>query len=1322
MKIERAEQPQDKDNELKVVPGEGELSGIATTPIPARITPPPSGLLTVVFTDIEGSTQLWEHHPHIMKLALARHDSLVREALETNGGYVYKLIGDAFQAVFTEPIKALQACQQAQQALFSENWATEIGTLKVRMALHTCQVEARDGDYVSPNLNRLARLLAVAHGGQVLLSLATTEQVQDHLPSELSLQDMGEHRLKDLIRPEHIFQLCVPGLPDNFPPLKSLDNLPNNLPIQLTSFVGREKELAELKRLLSPDAARGRPTFRLLTLVGPGGTGKTRLAVQVAAEVMQHYRDGVWLIELAALGLESQIVPALAQTLNLPEKPGKPILTSLIEHLKGQQVLLILDNCEHLIDSCARTANTLLTACPNLQILATSREALNINGETTFRVPSLTLPGSTGKPLSPDKLSDYEAVKLFIDRATAVNPGWTITNQNAPALVQLCNRLDGIPLALELAAARIKSLTVEQINARLDDRFKLLTGGSRTAVPRQQTLRALVDWSYELLTESEKLLLQRLTVFGGSWSLEAAEQICAGEGLEDFEILDNLEQLVNKSLVVLEDSQGKEARYRFLETIRQYTRPKLVASGEESWLLPRYLEYFLALCEEAASKLSGGGEQANWLARLQTEYDNIRAALDGAIQGRIELETGLKLALAFWRFWEIRSYFSEGVDYFARLLEKARLDGAEDAPLYPWGLMRLGVLEWRRGNFAVAQTSYEEALEWMQRLGDTTGTGATLNNLGNLFLSQGKIAEARPVMEQSLALARQTEDWPRVAITLGNLGAIASNQQDYASAEQYFQESLKLTRKLDYLQQTANNLNNLGYLALVRGDYATAQPYELESLAAFRKLQNLGATCAVLNNLGWITQHNEEYHQSREYYLESLEISQQIGHKKETANSLVGLGVLAVHQKHLRRAARLFGGVRAFLDTANLKLNELEQKEHEQAFDSMLIDLEQAEFKFEWETGQLMSLEDLCRYAGEVEPEPEIELALEPELPPTEIFETSGGPLKAGLLLGGTYRLEKRLGKGAMGEVWLARHMLLDQLRAIKIVLQSLGDNEEVVNRFIHGEARSALRLEHHPHIVRVYELGMQGQMPYIVMEFVQGDERGATLRDLMQTKEKFSPAEVADILDQLASALDAAHRLNLIHRDVKPANIMLDGQMPGLHLKLSDFGLAKDLEADVELTQSQQVLGTPLYMAPEQLNGQAEARSDQYSLGVIVYQLLCGRPPFTGSTNHLLIQHLSSPPPPIQDVLPALPVSISAVVIRALAKRPQERYNNAGEFAAAFRQAVRTWDSGQTQSKPSQSSPASIGQDDATQSLEVEKETQVLPPSTLGLNPEPES
>ncbi len=557
----------------------------------------------------------------------------------------------------------MAAAVTAQRAIAAHPWP-EGAAPQVRMGAHTGEPVAIPGDYTGLDVHRVARICGAAHGGQILLSLATSVLIEDRLPPEVGLRDLGSHRLKDLQGPEKLFQVLHPALPAEFPRPLSLDARATNLPRPLTSFVGRVHESAEVKRLL--------PTTCLLTLTGSGGSGKTRLALQVAADVLGEYADGVWLVELAAVPGPALVPQTVASALGVREVPGRPLQATLLEYLGHRTLLVVLDNCEHLIEASAHLVQTLLEACPGLRILATSREPLGVPGEVAWRVPSLSLPDPRRLP-SVDDLGACEAVRLFVERAAAVHPAFRLTPQNAPAVATVVRRLDGIPLAVELAAARVPALTVAQIAERLDDRFRLLTGGRRTALPRQQTLRATMDWSYQLLPERERVLLRRLAVFAGGWTLGAVEAVCGGDGIEGLAVFDLLTQLVFKSLVIMDEQVG-DVRYRLLETVRQYGRDRLLESEETVPVRGRHLVWYRDLAEQAETELMGAG-QAAWLDRLEAEHANIRAALEWATGGR-EVEVGLRLAGAVWRFWFVRGYFAEGRARLQALLAK----GAEVPP------------------------------------------------------------------------------------------------------------------------------------------------------------------------------------------------------------------------------------------------------------------------------------------------------------------------------------------------------------------------------------------------------------------------------------------------------------------------------------------------------------------------------------------------------------------------------------------------------------------------------------------------------------------
>jgi predicted ATPase/class 3 adenylate cyclase len=589
----------------------------------------PSGTVTFLFTDLEGSTRLWEEHPDAMGPALARHDAIVRDAIEGYGGCVVKMRGDGFHAVFGTAHDAVDAAVAAQLALGGEAWDVT-GPLRVRMGLHTCEAELRDGDYYGSAVNRAARLMATAHGGQIVLSLATSELARE---APLELVDLGEHRLPDLARPERVFQVVHSDLRADFPALRSLDAFPSNLPLQLTGFVGREDELAEIAAAL--DSAR------VVTLTGIGGVGKTRAALQVAALMLGEYRDGAWFCELAPVGDPDAVVEAVATALGVVAGLGQTIDDSLFDFLRSKQLLLVLDNCEHLLDSVAGLVDRVVRACPRVTVLATSREGLALGGERILALGSLRVPNLDA---SSDVAGAADAVRLFVERAADARSGFVLHADNAVAIVQICRRVDGIPLAIELAAARVQAMSPQEIATRLDDQFRLLRGGSRGAVERHQTLRRTIDWSYDLLSDDERLVLDRLSVFAGGASLEDAEAVIAGDAIGELDVVEHLSALVRRSLVLADEADGR-TRYRLLETVRQYAHEHLEDSGATEARQRGHAEYYAALAERAAPYLRGP-DQVAWIERLTPEIGNLRAAQGWAIDHReLDLALGIVVAL-----------------------------------------------------------------------------------------------------------------------------------------------------------------------------------------------------------------------------------------------------------------------------------------------------------------------------------------------------------------------------------------------------------------------------------------------------------------------------------------------------------------------------------------------------------------------------------------------------------------------------------------------------------------------------------------------------
>jgi predicted ATPase/class 3 adenylate cyclase len=803
----------------------------------------PSGTVTFLFTDVEGSTKLWERYPQAMEASMARHDELLRGVMESSGGFVFKTIGDAFCVAFPSAPHALEAALAAQRALLSEA-REQTGPLRTRMALHTGSAEERAGDYFGAPVNRIARLLSAGHGGQILLSSATKELVRDALPEGASLRDLGERRLKDLFRPERVFQLLSPELPTTFPPLKTLDARTNNLPSQPTPLVGRERELGGVRELMRTEGVR------VLTLTGPGGIGKTRLGLQVGAELLDEFEDGVFFVALATITEPALVPSAIAEALGVVEAADQPLEESLKGYLRPKELLLLMDNFEQVLGG-APLVGELLSACPELKVLATSRSVLRVYGEQEYPVPPLELPrpGGGGLPAM-EALSQYESVRLFIERAKAAKPDFEVTNESAPAVAEICVRLDGLPLAIELAAARIKLLTPSAMLHRLGSRLKLLRGGSRDLPERQRTLRGTIEWSFALLEAGEQLLFARLAVFSGGRTLEAIEAVCEAEGDLPMEALEGVSSLLDKSLLRQEEGPEGEPRFVMLETIHEFARERLQASGEGEEVRRVHAEYFLGLAEGAEPELRGA-EQLACLERLEAEHDNMRAALTWSLEN--EPETALRLAGALARFWEMRSDISEGSRWLEAALRQS--DRAEVAvtEVAATDVARRAKLLSEAGTFAFFRTDFEhaivlhgEALELYRQVGDDSGVAFALLCLGAQHMEKGDHERAAPFLEESLALSRRIGDMRNIAGTLHNLAEVERQRGNYERAKTLGIQSIALSRQMEDRWQLAMVVGWMGLLAVWSGDdHDLAERSLEEALALDRELGNwaYGAYC-----------------------------------------------------------------------------------------------------------------------------------------------------------------------------------------------------------------------------------------------------------------------------------------------------------------------------------------------------------------------------------------------------------------------------------------------------------------------------------------------
>lgn len=752
----------------------------------------PEGIVAFLLTDLEGSTRAWEDRPDAMRKAMIQHDAILSRAIDQHGGALVEAgrEGDSVLAVFRKAAGAAASALEIQRGIAAATWPPEV-KFQVRIAIHAGEAQLRGDHYFGQALNRCARLLATCYGGQTVLSKAAQELVVDELPAGSELLDLGLHRLKDLKRPEHIFQLVDLKNPARFPPIRSLPRHLTNLPVQLTTFVGRQDDLRKLKQLQT--------RTRLLTLTGPGGSGKTRLAEELAGELIGEHRDGVWFVDLAPIVDEGLAPRAVAEGLELQEQAGRPPLETVVEHCRDKRLLLLLDNCEQLVAAGARLALHLLNACPELHLIVTSREPLKVPGETVWRVPPLTVP---------------EATRLFLDRAHASSPGLVLSDSGLAVVTRICQRLDGIPLAMELAAARVPMMPVDEILKRLESGLAFLAGGSRTGTSRQKTLRATMDWSHDLLELPEQVLFRRVAVFAGSFSLAACEQICTDPGVPAADVVDLLGQLVSKSLVLAIDGG-----YRCLETIRAYAAERLQAADEEDRMQARHAGFYLQL---AASRQVG--ELAAWLNRLEEDHANILAALRWAADS--DSEIGLRMASELFAFWLLRGHIAEARRSIEQMLEHLPGDGA----LLRSGLIDAGAFAYVAGDFDVAETLIQDGLSRSKMAGDRAGTARGLFCLGLLDTARGRIAPALAALQEALRLSRESGNAQQEGEVLHQLGMVASMRLDPAEASSLLQQSLDLRRRIGRRDESGMNLVFLSAVAMGRGDLATARELIREAL------------------------------------------------------------------------------------------------------------------------------------------------------------------------------------------------------------------------------------------------------------------------------------------------------------------------------------------------------------------------------------------------------------------------------------------------------------------------------------------------------------
>ncbi len=861
-----------------------------------------------------------------MAAALRHHDDLLRATIESHGGYVFQMIGDAFCAAFETALDAASAAAACQQALLAEDFSAVEG-LRVRMALHTGTAEERDGDYFGPAVNRVARLLAIGYGSQILVSGTTADLLQAELPREITLRDLGEHRLKDLARPERVYQLVSPNLPNTFPPLRSVDEFPNNLPSQLTSFVGRDSEIDEIKASLQRD--------RLVTLVGSAGVGKTRCAIQVGAEVLAEFEEGVWLVELASISDPGHVTAVIAQSLKLAGESSRPLIETILARLSRGRFLIILDNCEHVIDEVRNACAAIVRACPDVRVLATSLEALSISGERVIRLSPLDVP-PTGDPATVDSASAYGAIKLFCDRARASDGQFKLSEQNVPFVEEICRRLDGIPLAIELAASRVRVLSPRQLARLLDQRFRVLTAGDRSAMPRHQTMRALIDWSYDLLSERERHLFRRLAICAATFSLETATRLSGDDAYDEIAILDLLSSLVEKSLMQADPSSGS-MRYKLLESTRQYGREKLTECGEYDATAHAYAAALL----EVAESLEGSYEDTSdreWFARASLELENWRAVLEWSLSEGRDLPTGQRLAGALHAAWSLLAP-AEGHQWLVLAVR-----GAASAPENVIAQLHLAeaavnsALLQNRASYGAAQ----QALSFYRKERDSRKTAQCLRYAGLALLYLGEAPAAETALSEALSAARTARASKLVATILECMAQARESLGDFGQATTLHCEALALYDSRGEAAAAARVTYNLAEAEFHCGDVQRALELGRKALEGHRSLHHVNSAACCLCNISAYLVALGRYEEAKTAAREAIQLAQ--GSRNEvivlfSLQHIVAAALGAIENpsklEKIRNSARVIGFIDARLAALEVRREYTEQREYDAMLDTI---------------------------------------------------------------------------------------------------------------------------------------------------------------------------------------------------------------------------------------------------------------------------------------------------------------------------------------------------------------------------------------------------
>lgn len=854
--------------------------------------------VTFLFTNINNNIQLWEQHPEAMNAALKHYHAILRHAVESHDGKIFKTEGDAVYAVFINAPQTVLAALDAQRVFHAETEQVAIGgpTIRVCMALHTGSTKYHNGDYSGQAFNHTIRLLSSGHGEQTLLSAPTRELVFTHLPPDVTLRDLGERNILGLAHPERAYQLVIPGLPADFPPLKTSETFRTNLPIPQTRFIGREQQIDAIKQSIVAHS--------LTTLVGIGGVGKTRLSLQVGADLLDIAPDGIWFADLASLTDPALVPQTVANTLGLQEDASRPTLDTLTTFLNPKTTLLILDNCEHVINAVTELVASLLQTCPNLKVLVNSHQALGISHESVYHVPLLSTPDPNTN-YAPEALMGFESVRLFFDRAQAVAPDFTIQNDNARSIAQICARLDGIPLAIEFAAARVNTLGMSQLAENVNDLFDLLTREGSDNLPHQQTLNTIINWSYDLLPDSQRALLRQMSVFAGGCTLDAVEAVCQpgltgsldNPNTASHNMLGLLTELANKSLVVIYDG-ASNPRYRLLESVRHYAREKLAETRDGPAVRERHLKYFINLARHAEPELVKP-QMVEWLRRLEMELDNIRAALRWSLTNQTP-ELGLQLANSLLWFWAEAGYVRDGYDWLTELLNHPQAQSHPRARARALGIMGYFLA---LGDFGKdSRPILDESLALYRELKDKSGVAHALLYKGIFIFREHDAKEGASLILESLEIYRELEHKLGMFAALSYLGSIIY-ENNYSRARGYLVEAMELAYELDYLSGIARSLANLGHLALRHGDYPAAHRWLEEALTTQARLGKGRYAIYTLSHLGELANREGDYAKAQAYYKECLALIDQTGGLSTMAGwILVKFGHAAIGQGNVVNA------------------------------------------------------------------------------------------------------------------------------------------------------------------------------------------------------------------------------------------------------------------------------------------------------------------------------------------------------------------------------------------------------------------------------------